>query len=122
MINLITKGQIFNESSTYCIILNITKEIWHILIWLTNKIDPNQIDSVISAELGSIKELYNIVKTQMSHGSFNKNSPCMKMVLMHHLPRRLKQVKMAISLPEEAYQRMEAFLFWWDSMKLTSDW
>lgn len=56
----------------------------HILIWLTNKIQANQIDSVISAELpnpNTDKHLFEIVQTQMVHGpcgSLNFKSPCMK--------------------------------------------
>ena len=56
----------------------------HILIWLTNKIQANQIDSVISAELpdpSTDKDLFEIVKTQMVHGPcgpLNFNSACMK--------------------------------------------
>ena len=44
----------------------------HILLWLEEKIRPDQIDSVISAELpdpDKHPELYDIVKTHMIHGS-----------------------------------------------------
>ncbi|GBP39033.1 hypothetical protein EVAR_89255_1 [Eumeta japonica] len=43
----------------------------HLLVWLVNKIRPNQIDKVISAELPDKDEdpiLYEIVKKNMVHG------------------------------------------------------
>ena len=55
----------------------------HILLWLKEKIQPNQIDDIISAELPDPREdpeLFEVVKTQMVHGScsrFNPYSPCM---------------------------------------------
>ncbi|XP_036347381.1 uncharacterized protein LOC118756745, partial [Rhagoletis pomonella] len=56
----------------------------HNLLWLEEKIRPNEIDRVISAEIPNPDTdpiLHNIVKTNMIHGpcgSFNTNSPCMK--------------------------------------------
>lgn len=55
----------------------------HLLLLLTNKIQPDQIDSVITAEIPNKEqdqELYDIVVKHMVHGScgaFNHNSPCM---------------------------------------------
>ncbi|XP_053596165.1 uncharacterized protein LOC128668037 [Microplitis demolitor] len=55
----------------------------HILLWLEEKLRPESIDKVISAELPNQdqdQELYEIIKTNMIHGpcgSFNRNSPCM---------------------------------------------
>ena len=55
----------------------------HILLWLKEKIRPNQIDDIIFAELPAPREdpkLFEVVKTQMVHGPsgrFNPHSPCM---------------------------------------------
>ncbi|XP_045453030.1 uncharacterized protein LOC123662192 [Melitaea cinxia] len=55
----------------------------HLLLWLTNKIRPDQIDTVITAELPDQDEdptLYDIVVRNMIHGpcgALNPNSPCM---------------------------------------------
>ncbi|XP_069968901.1 uncharacterized protein [Bactrocera oleae] len=56
----------------------------HILIWLEDRIRPEEIDQIISAEIpdSSIdQELFNIVTSQMIHGpcgAFNMTSPCME--------------------------------------------
>lgn len=56
----------------------------HILIWLKEKIVPNQIDDIICAELPDPEEdeiLFDIVCQQMIHGPcgvLNAYSPCMK--------------------------------------------
>ena len=56
----------------------------HILLWLDEKIRPNDIDKVISAELPDPDVdpvLHRIVKNHMVHGPcglINTNSPCMK--------------------------------------------
>ena len=66
----------------------------HILIWLSNKLQPNQIDSIISAELpdpSQNRELFDIVKATMVHGPcgrLNSSCPCMKdNKCIHKFPR-----------------------------------
>ncbi|UYV77959.1 hypothetical protein LAZ67_15003037 [Cordylochernes scorpioides] len=56
----------------------------HILIWLIDKITPDQIDQVISTEIPDIAidpDLFEVVAKNMIHGpcgAINNNSPCMK--------------------------------------------
>lgn len=55
----------------------------HILIWLFNKIRPDKIDNIISAEIlasGINPELFDVITKNMIHvpcGVYNINSPCM---------------------------------------------
>ena len=55
----------------------------HVLLWLIKKINSNQIDAIISAELPDKRTdpvLFEIVKSNMVHGPcgvINENSPCM---------------------------------------------
>ncbi|PAA84583.1 hypothetical protein BOX15_Mlig017082g4 [Macrostomum lignano] len=86
LMEFITKGAIFGP--TRCDMYTIE---WqkrglphaHILIWLRNRIRPNQIDSVIRAEIPDPDEdpqLYQIVTRQMIHGPCGRlkpDSPCM---------------------------------------------
>ena len=54
----------------------------HILLWLTVRLDPNKIDSVITAEIPDYDEdplLHNIIKRTMIHGPCGPdklNAPC----------------------------------------------
>ena len=83
---VITKHKVFG--ATRCFMYSIE---WqkrglphaHILVWLQNRIRPEQIDSVISAELPDPEQdpiLFGIVLKSMVHGPcgrLNPNSPCM---------------------------------------------
>ncbi|XP_053598610.1 uncharacterized protein LOC128668835 [Microplitis demolitor] len=86
MMNLLTKGCIFGKTKCHMYTVEWQKRGLphiHILLWLEEKLRPESIDKVISAELPNQdqdQELYEIIKTNMIHGpcgSFNRNSPCM---------------------------------------------
>ncbi|GFU26442.1 ATP-dependent DNA helicase [Trichonephila clavipes] len=55
----------------------------HILVWFIDKIRPEEIDSIISAEIpdpSTDQLLFDIVTTNMIHGpcgTLNSSSPCM---------------------------------------------
>ena len=81
------KAQVFGESRCYMYSIEWQKRGLphaHILIWLKNKIMPDQIDSCIRAELPDETEdpvLFQIVSRHMLHGpcgTLNPSSPCMK--------------------------------------------
>ena len=81
------KAQIFGELRCYMYSIEWQKRGLphaHILIWLKNKIMPDQIDSCIRAELPDETEdpvLFQIVSRHMLHGpcgTLNPSSPCMK--------------------------------------------
>ncbi|XP_045500045.1 uncharacterized protein LOC123697545 [Colias croceus] len=87
MIDLFTKDNIFGEVLCYMYSVEWQKRGLphaHILLWLKDKVRPNDVDSLISAEIPSPiadSELYDIVKTHMIHGpcgAFNVNSSCMQ--------------------------------------------
>lgn len=56
----------------------------HIILWLSDQINPNDINKIISAEIPNNEEdpqLYELVMRHMIHGtcgSFNKKYVCMK--------------------------------------------
>ncbi|XP_053595510.1 uncharacterized protein LOC128667831 [Microplitis demolitor] len=86
MMNLLTKGCIFGKTKCHMYTVEWQKRGLphiHILLWLEEKLRPESIDKVISAELPNQdqdQELYEIIKTNMIHGpcgSFNRNSPSM---------------------------------------------
>ncbi|GFY24708.1 uncharacterized protein TNCV_1017541 [Trichonephila clavipes] len=56
----------------------------HLLLWLMEKLRPNQIDGIISADIPNLetdRKLYDTVTKNMIHGpcgALNPSSPCMK--------------------------------------------
>jgi hypothetical protein len=55
----------------------------HILVWLIDKIDPKEINSIISEEIPDLSTdqiLFDVVTANMIHGpcgNLNRSSPCM---------------------------------------------
>ena len=87
MVDLITKEKVFGPSLCYMYSVEWQKRGLphaHILLWLEEKLRPDAIDTVISAEFPDKNEdpiLFDIVKTHMIHGpcgTLNRNSPCMQ--------------------------------------------
>lgn len=87
LIDVIIKNNIYGECRCWMYSIEWQKRGLphaHILIWLKDKIVPNQIDTIISAELPDPQidpRLFEIVEKNMIHGpcgSLNRNSPCMK--------------------------------------------
>ena len=87
LINLLTKEHVFGSALCFMYSVEWQKRGLphaHILLWLQEKIRPNDIDVLISAEFPNPDEdpvLYTIVKTHMVHGPcgiMNRNSPCMR--------------------------------------------
>lgn len=87
LMKLITKHQIYGNVRCWMYTIEWQKRGLphaHILIWLEEKIRPNHINSVVSAEIPDPKIdliLYDIVCKHMIHGpcgSINNKSPCMK--------------------------------------------
>jgi len=85
--DLITKTNIFGEVVAWVYSIE-WQEMGlphaHILIWLKNKIHPDQNDNIISAKLPDPEKdpiLFDVVTRYMIHGpcgELNVNSPCMK--------------------------------------------
>ena len=82
----IVKGQIFGEIRCWMYSIEWQKRGLphaHILVWLVEKINPDQIDQVISSEIPDINtdpDLFAVVTKNMIHGpcgSLNSNSPCL---------------------------------------------
>ena len=87
LMEVIVKGKIFGTVRCWMYTIEWQKRGLphaHILVWLKEKIRPDQIDLLISAELPDPRldpRLFQTVKNSMLHGPcgpLNKNSPCMK--------------------------------------------
>ncbi|XP_061380705.1 uncharacterized protein LOC133319582 [Danaus plexippus] len=87
LVALLTKGKIFGDMKCFMYSIEWQKRVLphvHLLLWLTEKLRPNQIDEVISAEIPnpeSHRKLYDTVTKNMIHGpcgALNPSSPCMK--------------------------------------------
>lgn len=84
--NMITKEKIFGDVQCYIDVIEWQKRglpHGHVLIWLKKKIQPTEIDKIISAEIPNQIEdpvLFNIITKHMIHGpcgTINTKSPCM---------------------------------------------
>lgn len=87
LIWLLKDGQVFGELNAYMTTIEWQKRGLphsHTLIWCKQKLRPDDVDNIISAELPDIEEdpiLYDIVKSQLIHGpcgALNRASPCME--------------------------------------------
>lgn len=84
--NLVTKGEIFGAIKCFIYSIEWQKRGLphiHILIWLVNKIQPKDIDKLISAELPNISQDPVLFETVLKHqihgpcGELNLNCVCM---------------------------------------------
>ena len=87
LMDAITKGHVFGPTRCWMYSIEWQKRGLphaHILVWLKDKIRPDQIDSIISAELPDPHQdpnLLKIVVKNMIHGpcgNINPSAPCMK--------------------------------------------
>ncbi|KAG5893814.1 hypothetical protein JTB14_027851 [Gonioctena quinquepunctata] len=87
LVALLTKGQIFGDMKCFMYSIEWQKRGLphvHLLLWLTKKICPNQIDEVITAKIPNPErdqKLSDTVTKNMTHGpcgALNPSSPCMK--------------------------------------------
>ena len=86
-IGIFMKGKLFGEHQAWLYVIEWQKRglpHCHSLIWLKQKLRPDQIDDVISAEVpdkNTDPQLYSIVTKHMIHGicgPLNPNAPFMK--------------------------------------------
>ncbi|XP_073986276.1 uncharacterized protein [Rhodnius prolixus] len=86
LIGYIVKHHVFGETRCWMYFIEWQKRGLphaHILIWTMEKITPNRIDEILSAEIPDIeidKDLHDIVSKNIIHGpsgSLSNNSPCM---------------------------------------------
>lgn len=87
LVSLLTKRQIFGETQCFMYSTEWQKRGLphvHLLLWLKEKLRPNQIDDIISAEISDANidnKLNDTVVKNMIHGlcgALNMTSPCMK--------------------------------------------
>jgi len=86
LMDFIVKHNVFGETCCWMYSVEWQKRGLphaHILIWLVEKIRPNEVDAVISAEIPNVQVdpgLHEVVIKNMIHGpcgTLNQNSPCM---------------------------------------------
>ena len=86
LMGVITKSHIYGATRCWMYSIEWQKRGLphaHILIWLMEKLRPNEIDNVISAEIPNSEQdpmLHKIIVKNMIHGpcgDLNKNAPCM---------------------------------------------
>jgi hypothetical protein len=115
LIEVITKQHVFGVTTCWLYTIEWQKRGLphaHILIWLKEKIKPNELDKIISAEIPNCKEdalLHDIVMKNMIHGpcgQLNKLSPCMKDgKCSKRYPRKLIQETQTAEDGYPAYRR-----------------
>lgn len=115
---LINKHHIFGPPRCYMYVVEWHKRglpYIHLLLWLRNKIRPDQINSVITAEIPNKEkdqELYDIVVKHMVHrlcGAFNRDLPCM---IEEKFSKKFpKQFQSNISSGDDGYPKYRRLLF-----------
>lgn len=86
LMDLLVKHYVFGETRCWMYSVEWQKRGLphaHILIWLKEKIRPNEVDEIISAEIPNVQvdpDLHEVVIKNMIHGpcgNLNQNAPCM---------------------------------------------